>query len=589
MITDCKAKCSPTPEDAGSKPLKYPRPKILLVDMEQGTDLLLREEGYNVSIGSFGIPYKVEKNDSLAPVILNGYLPLNLTEQQIVIINLMTTSMLGQAQGEKETTNFENDWWTKQSNGYIDPRPRLMESVRNQFDIISLHGGIFIIFAAEMLPQKVFVGFFRYGFEESDKFTTHNWSFLTILNHLSVKANYGEEISVVDSPLAGVLSDHLKEAKFRCSISTYPEGPRGPKIVWTPLCRNKFGETVGGIFQSRILIFPQLEVKLQFIVKLLKENLPELYPCLFPYAEGTLWTQKLEYEHPKVLELKAKIEEVHEEARRQVNALEQGIEKERAAMRFLHDLITGTDKVLVKAVKKTLEILGFKEVIDVDEEMEKAGDKGQKGEDLQIHDYSPTLLAEVKGIAGLPKDAAALQSWKYLAPRMKEWSRTDIQALSIINHQKNLPGLDRENENPFREDIITNAKEHGFGLLTTWDLFRLTRGYLSNGWGHEHIKPIFYKHGRIDPVPEHYEFLGEVEEFWEKVSAVGVRLTAATLNLGDRISFECPVEFKEQKVESLQVENKPVNLAEVGNLAGIHTHFSKKHLRKGVRIFRVTG
>lgn len=81
--------------------------------------------------------------------------------------------------------------------------------------------------------------------------------------------------------------------------------------------------------------------------------------------------------------------------------------------------------------------------------MEKTGDTSPKREDLRIYDDSPILLVEIKGISGFPRDAAALQVAKYLAPRMREWQRTDIQGLSIINHQRNLPGLDRDNKTPF--------------------------------------------------------------------------------------------------------------------------------------------
>jgi hypothetical protein len=37
------------------------------------------------------------------------------------------------------------------------------------------------------------------------------------------------------------------------------------------------------------------------------------------------------------------------------------------------------------------------------------------------------------------------------------------------------------------------------------------RSYLKNGWQPEHVKPLFYKSGRISPVPEHYESGGIIE------------------------------------------------------------------------------
>jgi hypothetical protein len=124
-------------------------------------------------------------------------------------------------------------------------------------------------------------------------------------------------------------------------------------------------------------------------------------------------------------------------------------------------------------------------------------------------------------------------------------------------------------------------------LLTTWDLFRLTRSYLKLVWKHEHIQAVFYQSGRIEPVPQHYELIGVVEYFWEKAGAVGVRLEAPELRLGDRIAFELSVEFEEQDVESLQADKNPVSQAEGGMLAGIQTFLHKDQLKKGIRVFRV--
>lgn len=59
-------------------------------------------------------------------------------------------------------------------------------------------------------------------------------------------------------------------------------------------------------------------------------------------------------------------------------------------------------------------------------------------------------LVEIKGIRGKPKEANSLQVTKYLAPRMREWGRTDLHGLTIINHQRNLPGLEREHDHVFQ-------------------------------------------------------------------------------------------------------------------------------------------
>lgn len=56
-------------------------------------------------------------------------------------------------------------------------------------------------------------------------------------------------------------------------------------------------------------------------------------------------------------------------------------------------------------------------------------------------DAAVPVLVEVKGINGMPKEADSLQVAKYLTPRMREWGRTDIRGLAIVNHQRHLPAL----------------------------------------------------------------------------------------------------------------------------------------------------
>lgn len=573
--------------------LKYTKPKILLIDLQEEAETLLNAAGYNVTVGSFGCPYKVDKSDSLQPIITNENLPWNLSEQEIVVIDLLPNTPVEQVSGEKHTTPRENDWWASCSEGVIDPRPRSMLIQQKSFDRILEHCGVFIIFADIRRRQKQFLGHLNYGhFVEDREIPFDNWCFLSILNpgNLFIEADFGQEISVAiePSPLTSILVEHTEDAKFICTLSPGYQFQKS----WLPLVENKYGSTVASAIvlnESRgwIFILPQLKDKPGFLSRFFNEVLPPISPHLFPYAEGTRWTQKPEYEFPKVLELKSQIQKIQEEARRQVLELDEAIQQERMEMAYLHDLIRETGTPLVNAVKKTLEVLGFQSVKDVDEEMEKAGQIGGKCEDLQIHDASPVLLVEIKGISGLPTDPDSFQVLKHLLIRMKEWSRTDVEALTIFNHQKNLPPLDRENKNTFRQTILDNAEGQGFGLLTTWELFRLTRNYLKYGWTHEQIREVFYRHGHIEPIPTHYQFIGVIEHFWEKAEAVGVRIQASFLQRGDCIAFEFSVEFEEQEVVSLQGNCQPVEQVQIGGLAGIKTHFTKDQMKKNVRVFRL--
>jgi hypothetical protein len=575
--------------------LKYAQPKILLIDMEDSVEASLAADGYNVANGSFGMPYKVPKEDQLRPVILNGHMPENYTEREIVIIDLTPRKPLDEPSGEKTKSMGENDSWASCSDGVIDPRPNLMVRYKKDFDRILEHGGIFIIFADAYLSQEQFRGRIenRYLVKET-KLDLNNWSFLHELgsSNFAIQNDHGEEIQVnsTESSLGSYLAQHAKTGRFTCSFS-----PRwGLNDKWISLATNKFGMTVaGGLvvsnkdYKGLVLIFPQIEDKLGFISKILKDALSLISPHLFPHLEGARWIQRSEYELPTVLELRSQIVDIQAQARTRIADLEQAIEVEQNEFGYLHDLIRESGTPLVAAVKKTLELIGFASVVDVDEQMEKLGNTGPRREDIQIHDNSPLMLIEVKGIVNLPREASTLQVWKYLIPRMKDLNRTDIRGLAIINHQRNIPALERENLSPFQEDVLTNAKEQGFGLLTTWDLFRLARSYVRNGWKHEYVSDLFYRDGRIEPVPVHYEFVGVIRQFWEKAHAIGVQIEVAEICVGDRIAFEHPVEFQEQVIESLQVDRQATKRINAGNLAGIETSLDKMQAKEGTRVYRV--
>jgi hypothetical protein len=160
--------------------LKYPQPKILLLDMNNDVEVGLKEAGYNISTGSLGIPYKVPKSDKYLPVITNGDIPGDFAEQEIVIINLLPNDLLDGPKGEKITSDGENDWWASCRSGRIDPRPRRMAGAKEDFNRILQHGGVFIIFADDKDLQKLMFGHSYMGNLQEEKDLSniyHNWCF----------------------------------------------------------------------------------------------------------------------------------------------------------------------------------------------------------------------------------------------------------------------------------------------------------------------------------------------------------------------------------------------------------------------------
>lgn len=431
-----------------------------------------------------------------------------------------------------------------------------------------------------------------------------NWDFLTLLreNRFNVSFTGGNEITVnSELQFASFFEPHFKEAKYKCLLT--PEDsvlmPQGGYYLtnaflknWKPIAYDKFGKTVSVFFSPEnglggwIFVFPQIKDKSNFLLEFLRDILPKVIPPLFPYSLNRDWINRAEYQPVTVQNLKNQIEEIELEAKRKIEKINEEIKKEKQQIEFQNKLLTDDGDSLVTAVEKTLKVLGFQNVINVDEQYQAEGKVGND-EDLQIRDEPVNILVEIKGVSGIPKDSDVLQVLKHVPIRMKEWQDFDVKALSIINHQKAIPPLERNNSKVFRDLILKSAIEQNLGLLTTFDLYRLVRSYLKNNWTPENIKDLFTQSGHITIVPNHYQYVGVIENFWEKVSAVGIRIEEIPIRLGDKIAFEFPIEFEEISVNSLQVENNSTEIAEVGNLAGIKTNLTKELLRKGIRVFKV--
>ena len=575
--------------------LKYPKPNILLIDIKDQSKEKLLAEGYNISTGSFGSPYKIPQSDKFLPVITNHTL-CDYSEQEIVIIDLVPNNPLSKPIGEKCVSDGENDWWAKCSQGIIDPRIRTMCWVQDDFDRILQHGGLFVIFADCRRQQDLKFGCIDRGsFIYSRDIDFDNWSFLSTLTdkHIIITPDQGTEFTVSDSKFSNILSKYLSAAFFLCCFERqyYIKEEN-----WLVLATNKYGACVSGAIyvdngQKRnygfILIFPQIIDKSTFLLDLMRETLPLIAPHLFPHIEEAKWIYQKEYELPEVINLKEQIIEIKQQASSEIENIKGEIEKVHEGKKYLYDLLRETDRSLVKAVIKSLEVLGFSDIVDVDEQLKEAESNGSLREDIQIKDRSPILILDVKGLTSSPSDSEAMQSHKHATIRMKEWGRTDVNSVTIINHQRHLPPLERDNSMPFRQEILDSASQVDLGLMTTWDLFRLVKSFTKNNWKSEHVKSLLYHSGRINIIPINYEYIGYVNHIWNKANAISIQIEAIGLKKGDKIGFELPVEFEEQIAESLQLNDNDVAEANVGDEVGIRTHLTKRPMREGTRVYIV--
>lgn len=582
------------------KIVKYQHPKILLVDVEQSVGPALKQRGYNVAIGSLGTPYRVPVNKAQFPVFSKPVLPFDYKEHEIVVIDLHYKAKAEPARLEEVKVAEEvNTWWVSHEHGLVNPRILTGYQLREDFDRILDTGGVFVIFANSLEVETFQWGHF-YGHmfvAQGRSENISNWDMLSLTSdrNISIGGDHGSTIALSEDIsrlkiLSRILLQHLDGVSYDCTIGLKYSRD---KNTWMTLLKNKFGDSVGSVFlpdenrNGYIFIFPNILNKTSFVLDFIHELLPEVVPGLYPETDKNSWTESPEYQLTQVTRVKEQIVEIQKKRDSEIASLQESMIQEQAKYAHLYHLVTETGDALVVAVHSTLKTLGFSDVINVDDEIAHQGMQGRNREDLRIHDTERTLIMEVKGITYLPTDEDALTVQKYVVLRMREWSSTSIQGLTIINSQRHLPPLDRNNQMPFRQEILDAAEEQSIGLMTGWDLHRLARSYIENRWSHENVRDLFFKSGRIQPIPDHYKYIGTIERYIESKGVVGIHVAISPLKLGERIAFELPTVFEEQICDSLQHENFDIRVAQPGTLVGVKTHLTREKAKAGTRVFKV--
>lgn len=567
-----------------SSPIKYSKPLIIAFDLPFEATSKIQSNGYSVSTGSFGNPYTVSPNhpwDFLTP---NGQLPPHYAEGEIIVINL--DDKITASPPKQETVPQNGPWVASTKNKWVDPSPMEMHHLSSDLLNILDHNGIFIIFANKRINQELFL--FHGQTRTDDISSRDNWCFLSLLANyfLDIKSVLGKEIFLHGNSafpqIRKVLAAHIDGAEYRCTFAD-TEHPEYPKI--NPIALNKFQEPVAVSIsrakkKDKIFLFPQIKDKGSFLVDLLNNALPEISPQLFPCHEKISWTENVLYEIPEILEVHRVIDRTRQKAEEDIAALREKVTLIRKDKSYLHDLITQTGTPLVDAVIKALITLGFnaKEIQDMDT----LG--GEKNEDIRIDDERGLLLIEIKGINNTPADEDALQVAKYIAPLQKELQRLDIIGITLINHQRKTPPLDRENENTFRPTIIENALKQHIGLMTTWFLFKLCKSFMQNKWTHQQIRPTFFQSSLIT-YPCHYVPIGKIEKIFPEKSSIGCTLENEAVDLSDKIAVEFPDKWVEFNLTSIQVDGKSSNNANIGNQAGFQINI--EGLKNGMRLYKI--
>ncbi len=254
---------------------------------------------------------------------------------------------------------------------------------------------------------------------------------------------------------------------------------------------------------STVFAFPQFQDrKKDFIIEFIDEILPALFPKIFPYSEQFSWLKSERYHLPNQINLldeKARMEDQHN---RDLVEIEEKIQENRIKYQFLHSLIAETGNHLVKSIEDFFIWLGFENIINMDETKPIT-----REEDIQIPLVNGLLIIEVKGIGGTSKDSECSQVSKIKHRRCQERNSFDVFALYLVNHQRFLPPVDRQNP-PFSKHQINDAKLDERGLLTTYQLFKLYFNIKEGFVTKEDARSSLLKHGLVQFNPSKAHWIG---------------------------------------------------------------------------------
>ncbi|WP_435017607.1 hypothetical protein TA3x_005225 [Tundrisphaera sp. TA3] len=578
---------------------RYEKPRILLVDLPEDAALTLRKLGLNVETGSFGVPYEVKltTGDILVPLrySLPGY-----AEQEIIVVDTSEPTPVSYPNDVKPLAPNVPKLVVNGGYGIINPRYWAMGTAREEGARILESGGMFIVFATPRTTVEYVFLRPEERYKRREEFPLDNWSFLSLLGDrwLTLNRDSGTEMKPGDqsTSIISLIDRFTKGSYFSCTIrKEWRTTEDKPYPAFTPFLFSKYGDAVGaaiylGENRGSIIILPQIEDKAGFLSDLFKSYLPEVFPRLFPEHEGEAWVHRRDYEHPGIVTKRSRQAKIQLKADEAKNSIEVEILEEKTRLAFLHGLLTKTGDELVDDVKSALEFIEFQNVIDVD----KTGEGGNKQEDLQILDRPTKVLVEVKGLGGLPREANTLQVTKFILRRIRNWIWPDQPVITphgvtLVNHQRNLPPLERDNNSVFTDAQVADASDNGTGLMTTWDLFRLIRGMERWGWDKQHVQDVFFQAGRIGELPAHYRRVGEIAHYYDKISVASILVDdGERLSIGDTVGYVFEDRFHEEKVESLRVDKVDVREATSGQKAGYKTGLVRKDLPEGTAVDRAT-
>ena len=560
-------------KDLGESVEPHKLPMVFLFDFEEGVERELKELRLNYFTGSFGSTVKVENKRHEEKLLrLNHDYPSNIHEFDILMLDLTSSKLEDfnpiQHQLNKAKGSTAYALLSAYPEQVFDPRALSISLVSRDINEISDKKSIIVAFCgAENSSEYQFVEITDRGASVTGKETCSNFNFYERFpNH---RARSGRKVTLPEkelklSPLFFKHKDGISYDTVFYHPTTWKDGKNREINNFVPLLFNERKEIVSFahfIEESVILVFPDIDDKLNFVSELFKTYLPDIVPEIFPFHGEFKWLESGDYPLPGEEVLLQKRVEIEEQYKKDIADNKNDLLEIKKQYRFLSDLISETGDTLVSAIERYLKWLDFDLVLNVDDTNPELLE-----EDIQVDCQDKFLVVEIKGIGGTSTDKDCAQISKIKHRRAEQRGKFDVYGLYIVNHQRYMPPKSRSNP-PFTQAQIQDSNLDQRGLLTTHELFKayflIEEGILSK----EEVRSSLFKTGLICLDPENLLSLGIPNEFYLNGCVVILNLNSLNINVGDTLIIRKQGEYSKVIIESLQVDDNSVqscNEGEVG-------------------------
>lgn len=549
------------------------KPLICLFDIDKSIVAALTESSYNCAEGTVGTCVRVPNNSRHDEhfLKLNCSYPANLHEYDILVFDMENEKEIDYSKQQFELNNVTGKSAYALLSAYpekkFDPRPYSIQILSQTINDLLKKESVVIIFAdSKNTVEYQQVEITGHGATVKGTACYSNTMYYDEFPYCTNKTGKQFKLPEKVTKLNSLLDKHINTSSYDLVFShpTHWNGNKQEKdSAFVPLLLNKDDEIVSffhGIGKGGVFVFPKIKNKLEFIEELFINYLPEIYPNIFPFNALFGWLDNGDYMLPNENQLRLRKSEIESKYQVDIQQINEAIEENKNNFNFLRDLISETGDNLVKAALHIFIWLEFDSVVDVDQTNPQI-----KEEDIQIESNKGLLVVEVKGIGGTSTDKDCSQISKIKYRRSEERGKFDVFGLYLVNHQRYLPPISRQNP-PFSENQINDAVLDKRGLLTTYDLFRayllVEQGILTK----KDVREQLYENGLVKFMPKNIVSIGVPGELLKDGSVVIVNIDNISIKKGDSLIAQKNGSFAKFKIESIRVNDTEVDTVSTGEI-----------------------